>query len=61
MTSAYSRRGGARKRGDAARPACRLVVIKLIRAEGAATGMWQHFEPESEALGRLHHPGIAQI
>jgi eukaryotic-like serine/threonine-protein kinase len=39
----------------------RTVALKVIRA-GYATGeMLRRFENEAEALGRLHHPGIAQI
>ena len=39
----------------------RTVALKVIRA-GYATGeMLRRFENEAQALGRLHHPGIAQI
>jgi non-specific serine/threonine protein kinase/serine/threonine-protein kinase len=39
----------------------RIVALKVIRA-GYATGeMLRRFENETQALGRLQHPGIAQI
>jgi serine/threonine protein kinase len=39
----------------------RTVALKVIRA-GYATGeMLRRFENEAQALGRLQHPGIAQI
>src|ERR1700758_4078972 len=39
----------------------RTVALKVIRA-GSATGeMLRRFENEAQALGRLQHPGIAQI
>jgi len=39
----------------------RTVALKVIRA-GYTTGeMLRRFENETQALGRLQHPGIAQI
>lgn len=42
------------------RPA-RDVALKLIRPDLAAAQVLRRFELEAEVLGRLHHPGIAQI
>jgi eukaryotic-like serine/threonine-protein kinase len=42
------------------RPA-RTVALKVIRRELATPGMLRRFEREAELLGRLQHPGIAQI
>jgi tetratricopeptide (TPR) repeat protein/predicted Ser/Thr protein kinase len=39
----------------------RKVAIKAIRAGLADPAMLRRFEHEAQALGRLHHPGIAQI
>ncbi len=39
----------------------RLVALKVIRAAWASPEMLRRFEQESQTLGRLHHPGIAQI
>jgi eukaryotic-like serine/threonine-protein kinase len=39
----------------------RLVALKVIRAAWASPETMRRFEQESQALGRLHHPGIAQI
>jgi eukaryotic-like serine/threonine-protein kinase len=39
----------------------RLVALKIIKAPFASPELLRRFERESEALGRLHHPGIAQI
>lgn len=39
----------------------RLVALKVIKAGWASPEMLRRFEQESQALGRLHHPGIAQI
>ena len=39
----------------------RLVALKVIRAAWASPDLLRRFEQESQALGRLHHPGIAQI
>src|SRR5579863_8970509 len=39
----------------------RLVALKLIRVAWAAPDQLRRFGQESEALGRLQHPGIAQI
>jgi hypothetical protein len=39
----------------------RTVALKLIRAGYASAEMLRRFENEAQALGRLHHPGIAQI
>jgi tetratricopeptide (TPR) repeat protein/predicted Ser/Thr protein kinase len=39
----------------------RTVALKVIRAGFADPEMVRRFENEAQALGRLHHPGIAQI
>src|ERR1700747_1517184 len=39
----------------------RIVALKVIRPGYANEEMTRRFELESQALGRLHHPGIAQI
>jgi len=39
----------------------RNVALKVIKASLASPALLQRFEAESQALGRLHHPGIAQI
>jgi tetratricopeptide (TPR) repeat protein len=39
----------------------RNVALKVIRASWASPQTLRRFELESQALGRLHHPGIAQI
>jgi hypothetical protein len=39
----------------------RLVALKVIRPGLASSDMLRRFERESQALGRLHHVGIAQI
>lgn len=39
----------------------RTVAIKLLRAAGFGTSAALRFEREAELLGRLQHPGIAQI
>jgi tetratricopeptide (TPR) repeat protein len=39
----------------------RRVAIKAIRAGFANPASLRRFEHEAQALGRLHHPGIAQI
>jgi len=39
----------------------RTVALKLIRAGYAGTETLRRFENEAQALGRLQHPGIAQI
>lgn len=39
----------------------RLVALKVIRAGWASPELIRRFEQESQALGRLQHPGIAQI
>ncbi len=39
----------------------RIVALKVIRPGYANEEMTRRFEVESQALGRLHHPGIAQI
>jgi serine/threonine protein kinase len=39
----------------------RRVALKLIRSEYAGPSAIRRFEQESEALARLHHPGIAQV
>jgi predicted Ser/Thr protein kinase len=39
----------------------RRVALKMIRSGWATSEMVRRFELEFQALGRLHHPGIAQI
>ena len=39
----------------------RTVALKVIRVGYADPEMVRRFENEAQALGRLHHPGIAQI
>ena len=39
----------------------RIVALKLIRAGYAGAEVLRRFENEAQALGRLQHPGIAQI
>ncbi|HEY6448372.1 MAG TPA: serine/threonine-protein kinase [Acidobacteriaceae bacterium] len=39
----------------------RTVALKVIRAGYANNEMLRRFENETQALGRLQHPGIAQI
>lgn len=39
----------------------RIVALKVIRAGFADNEMLRRFENETQALGRLQHPGIAQI
>ena len=39
----------------------RSVALKVIKAPLASPELLRRFEQESEALGRLQHPGIAQI
>jgi serine/threonine protein kinase len=39
----------------------RTVALKVIRAGYATSEMLRRFENETRALGRLQHPGIAQI
>ena len=39
----------------------RIVALKVIKPGYANEEMTRRFEMESQALGRLHHPGIAQI
>jgi WD40 repeat protein/predicted Ser/Thr protein kinase len=39
----------------------RTVAIKLVRAGGRSERMLRRFEYEAEVLGKLAHPGIAQI
>ena len=39
----------------------RDVALKLVRATVISERMLRRFELEAEMLGRLHHPGIAQI
>ena len=39
----------------------RSVALKVIPASGASPQLLRRFEQESQMLGRLHHPGIAQI
>jgi serine/threonine protein kinase/WD40 repeat protein len=39
----------------------RTVALKVIRRDFATRNLVRRFEHEAELLGRLHHPGIAQI
>lgn len=39
----------------------RTVALKVIRPAMTSPAMLKRFEAEAEILGRLHHPGIAQI
>ncbi|MBL8760182.1 MAG: protein kinase [Phycisphaerae bacterium] len=39
----------------------RTVAMKLIRRGWSTASLVRRFEHEAELLGRLHHPGIAQI
>jgi WD40 repeat protein/serine/threonine protein kinase len=39
----------------------RTVALKVIRRGLATASLLRRFEHEAEILGRLHHPGIAQI
>ncbi|TWT44884.1 Serine/threonine-protein kinase PrkC [Phycisphaerae bacterium RAS1] len=39
----------------------RTVAIKVIRPELASPALLRRFEQEAQVLGRLQHPGIAQI
>jgi tetratricopeptide (TPR) repeat protein len=39
----------------------RMVALKVIKPGFATAENLRHFQYESQALGRLHHPGIAQI
>jgi serine/threonine protein kinase len=39
----------------------RRVALKVIKAGLAGPALLRRFEHEAQALGRLHHPGIAQI
>jgi eukaryotic-like serine/threonine-protein kinase len=39
----------------------RVVALKIIKQGMASTDLLRRFEQESQALGRLQHPGIAQI
>jgi WD40 repeat protein len=39
----------------------RLVALKVIRSGYVSTNLLKRFAREAEILGRLHHPGIAQI
>jgi tetratricopeptide (TPR) repeat protein len=39
----------------------RIVALKVIKPGWASAEMLRRFEQESQALGRLQHPGIAQI
>ena len=39
----------------------RVVALKVLRQELLASAVQRRFEIEAELLGRLHHPGIAQI
>jgi len=39
----------------------RSIALKVIRSAWASPQLLRRFEQESQTLGRLHHPGIAQI
>ena len=39
----------------------RTVALKVVKPGLAAPELLRRFEQESQALGRLQHPGIAQI
>src|SRR5580765_8466101 len=39
----------------------RTVALKIIKSGMASPELLRRFEQESQALGRLQHPGIAQI
>lgn len=39
----------------------RIVALKVIKPGLATPRVLRRFEQEAEALGKLHHPGIAQI
>src|ERR1041384_7606572 len=39
----------------------RTVALKLLKCAMAAPGLSRRFALESEALGRLQHPGVARI
>jgi len=39
----------------------RIVALKVIKSSLANPSLLRRFEQESEALARLHHPGIAQV
>src|SRR5215467_14639800 len=39
----------------------RTVALKVIRAGFASDSLLQRFAREAQILGRLHHPGIAQV
>src|SRR5207245_1728435 len=39
----------------------RRVALKVIKAAWASPELFRRFEQESQTLGRLQHPGIAQI
>lgn len=39
----------------------RTVALKVIRGATATPALVRRFQHEAEVLGRLHHPGIAQI
>jgi WD40 repeat protein len=39
----------------------RTVALKIIRPGVGTRGLIRRFEHEAEILGRLHHPGIAQV
>lgn len=39
----------------------RSVALKLLRPDVSSRSVARRFEAEAEALGKLHHPGIAQI
>ena len=39
----------------------RVIALKVIRAGITSASMLRRFKDEAQLLGRLHHPGIAQI
>jgi len=39
----------------------RTVALKVVKSSLASPSLLRRFEQESDALARLHHPGIAQV
>src|SRR5262249_30227222 len=39
----------------------RMVALKVVRPERASALAMQRFEHEADVLGRMQHPGVAQI
>ena len=40
---------------------CRTVALKVVRPGISSDSLLKRFRHESQILGRLHHPGIAQV